>query len=310
MHSLPNSEKHLQQVKTTAAGLMQQKSNAAVQSQETPMPESVKVWLARLSLLYGVPFEHLVANSNMLPAESIRFFYVDPNWINTLCDGALSVGVQNSEDKLIQAEVYKPLYQSVRAEQQVVRRKLAKAEVPLEVVVDMPVTGLLMRSQVVSGFPGLEIIPYENKTGDATLQVLRMERLAPDVMLCLFSGSPQRIVIREPKETLCYGVTGGLKGTGILPRYLGAKPDQPVATYVPNEPANYVRPTMRAGTTDVLNVAATCSQFKTVLDKYNALRPGTNSLTPSDFAIEMVKVAEMQTFMSGLPSGTNDCVAS
>ena len=50
-------------------------------------------WLARLFLLYGVPFDYLVSDAAMLPHHSIRFFTVDPVWMRYLIQGAVSIGI-------------------------------------------------------------------------------------------------------------------------------------------------------------------------------------------------------------------------
>src|SRR5262249_28487489 len=42
---------------------------------EHVVPFDIRQWLARLRLLEGVPFAYLVADSELLPLESIRFFY-------------------------------------------------------------------------------------------------------------------------------------------------------------------------------------------------------------------------------------------
>ena len=51
-------------------------------------------------LLYGVPFQYLVPDEKMLPAKSIRFFYLNPEWINCLLQGACSVGRTSQTDEL------------------------------------------------------------------------------------------------------------------------------------------------------------------------------------------------------------------
>ena len=56
------------------------------------LPEVVRTWLARGRLLEGVPFQHLVADSELLPPESIRFFFLDREWTDAMTQGALSVG--------------------------------------------------------------------------------------------------------------------------------------------------------------------------------------------------------------------------
>src|SRR5271170_7711130 len=59
---------------------------------DQPPPRSVTQFLGRLNLLHGVPFAYLVADEKLLPAESLKFFSIDPEWINALLGGALSVG--------------------------------------------------------------------------------------------------------------------------------------------------------------------------------------------------------------------------
>lgn len=306
MYALPEIKNHVAALKQLSALRMQRINKDALASDENPMPDLVKTWLAKLTLLYGLPFEHIAANSAMLPAESIRFFYVDPNWVNALTDGALSVGVQNSQEVFIQTAVSESVRSSIHAEKQTVRCRLAGAELPEEVEV-RPVAGFLMRSELVAGWPGLEILPYSDTAGTQLVSILRLERIAPDVMLCLLADVPHNILIREPKEALSFGVTGGLSGTGMLARYLGAKPDQPVADFLPAETSNYVKPVLRDSALRVFNATATRDGFKQVLQNNNALRPGTTTLSPADFAIQIVKVSEEQRFISGLQTGANDC---
>ena len=306
MHTLPELKKYVGSLKQLAERRMERINTNALANDESPMPELIKTWLAKLTLLYGLPFEHIAANSSMLPAESIRFFYVDPNWVNALTDGALSAGIQGSGDLYMQVAVSASVRAAVHAEKQTVRHRLAGAELPEEVDVN-PVSGFLMRSELVAGWPGLEIRPYADAAGTQLISILRLERIAPDVMLCLLADVPNNILIREPKETLSFGVTGGLSGTGMLARYLGANADQPVADFLPPEPPNYVKPVLRDAALRVFNAAATRDGFKQVLQTNNALRPGTTTLSPADFAIQIVKVSEEQRFISGLQTGAKDC---
>jgi hypothetical protein len=59
----------------------------------------LRSWLVRLRLLEGVPFANLVADTELLPAESMRWFYLDRRWTDALVQGALSVGTVNSDDR-------------------------------------------------------------------------------------------------------------------------------------------------------------------------------------------------------------------
>ncbi len=67
---------------------------------DTAMPAELRKWLVRLRLLEGVPFANLVADSELLPAESIRWFYLDRRWSDAIVQGALSVGTVNSDDRI------------------------------------------------------------------------------------------------------------------------------------------------------------------------------------------------------------------
>lgn len=60
------------------------------------IPDDILAWFNNLALYKGVPFNNLVPSEQMLPSESIRFFYIDPNAIDAMIDGALSLGVQTS----------------------------------------------------------------------------------------------------------------------------------------------------------------------------------------------------------------------
>jgi hypothetical protein len=70
--------------------------------------------------------------------------------------------------------------------------------------------GFLMRSAIVAGWPGLEVCGYRTDREDEgeKLDLLRLERLAPEVLLCIFSEIPGLVVINEPSEGFHFGVTG------------------------------------------------------------------------------------------------------
>jgi hypothetical protein len=63
------------------------------------LPDTARDWLAALRLGEGVPFQYLVLDDRLLPAESIRFFYLDRNWTDALVAGALSVGAITTADR-------------------------------------------------------------------------------------------------------------------------------------------------------------------------------------------------------------------
>lgn len=180
---------------------------------EPALPDPIGNWLARLRLLYGVPFNYLVPDSRLLPVESIRFFYIDRNFTDRLVDGALSVGKTTTREFLHHQSVHGEVKRHADIEEQLLRRQLRGEGVGIIERADAAdITGLLLRSRAVSGWPGLEVKAYTGTTRDTPtesgrkLTLLRMDRLAPDVLLCLFQGVPTRVDIEEPREGIQFGV--------------------------------------------------------------------------------------------------------
>ena len=174
------------------------------------MPQNIENWLGKLSLLKGIPFNYLVPDERMLPIESIRFFYLDPAWIASMMDGALSIGrVDGQQEKILHQN--KLVDTASNANQ---------------------ISGFLLRSSVVAGWPTLQIngydyvfsetkprpgdqdvddwknegIPELNAAGKSSaLEILRMERLSSNVLLCLFQGDAKVVDIHERPEAIHFG---------------------------------------------------------------------------------------------------------
>jgi hypothetical protein len=164
-------------------------------------PDTVQIvsWLSRLHLLYGIPFNYLVPDIRMLPDESIRFFQVDENWITALIDGAFSPGATIATSSFSQA--MQPQVQAyVNENLSAVRSAMLNEEPGGSSPGDL--SGFFLRSSVVSGWPGMEITGYSDTAGEQPLQILRMERLSPTLLLCLFNGIVARVEMSEPAETL------------------------------------------------------------------------------------------------------------
>ena len=88
---------------------------------DTAMPAELRNWLVRLRLLEGVPFANLVADSELLPAESIRWFYLDRRWSDAIVQGALSVGTANSDDRIQLTAQYAAIRAELDTEERNVR---------------------------------------------------------------------------------------------------------------------------------------------------------------------------------------------
>lgn len=198
---------------------------------EAEMPPYMESFLAHLRLLVGVPFDYLVPDARLLPDESIRFFYLDRSWTDRLVDGAMAVGKIGSRDQAFHQARSGPVSQQIDLTERIVRdlqRKrdsfsnLKQANDANPAAADV-VTGFLLRSAAVSGWPHMEVRAYSQDIQDgktpfdpsldpaksAQLPTLRLELLSPSVMIALFQGIPQLVTIEEPHHGIVFGVHAG-----------------------------------------------------------------------------------------------------
>lgn len=182
---------HVQQLREAERQLLHPRlpfSDAATTA--VSIPSEITTWFERLSRLEGIPFNYIVPDERLLPVESIRFFSVDPLWIDCLLDGAFSIGRVTTVDYQADTEMA-----HVAANPHAI------------------LSGFLLRSNVVSGWPGLLVDGYGEIINDdsfeptsSPLPLLRMERLSPTVLLCLFAGELQTVDIHQQPEMLHFGL--------------------------------------------------------------------------------------------------------
>ena len=166
--------------------------------------ESVLEWLGRLRMLIGVPFSYLVPDDGLLRPETIRFFYLDRNWTDAAVDGAVAAGTYGTRDRVTwqqrHAEARDAVDESERRQrpggESVTAAGSGTAKAPT-------LSGFLLRSRAVSGWPGLHVRGFR---GNRRLVIMRMERLAPAVMLVIFDDIPDRMEIEEPRQGIQFGV--------------------------------------------------------------------------------------------------------
>ena len=216
-----------------------------------PPPESVVQSLCRYHLLQGLPLSYLLPDPALLPDESIRFFFIDPQWMQALVTGVLSVSAAGTNG---QAFVARHLDAAIAAVRQRLR---ASAE---------PITGFLLRSGLVSAYPHLDVRafgtdatgkppapgadPDDPTTAALQLPTLRLETIAPDLLLALFAGVPAAIWIEEPHHGLRLGlltddqrpqpyvttpagaqVPAPFRGTALTPVYAQGDPGSGIGGY-------------------------------------------------------------------------------
>ncbi|HEX4832096.1 MAG TPA: hypothetical protein VH478_13515 [Trebonia sp.] len=183
---------------------------------EVTVPDDLAAWLGRLLTLAGVPFGYLVPDEAMLPPESIRFFRLDEQWVTALLDGAFSLGRNltaqaGGASASLDGALLGPVAASARAAAPL--RPRAEVAPPGPADAGAPWTGFLLRSRIVTDYPGLgvNVYPAGATPADpqpALLPVRRLDRLGPrgDTLLCLVHGEAYRVDVHQAPELLHYGI--------------------------------------------------------------------------------------------------------
>lgn len=243
---------------------------------DDPDTKRIADWLANLWRLNGVPFAYLVPDERMLPPESIRFFWLDDDWLTCLIDGAFSLGRSTSGDEE--------------------REQDAVAGLTERATTAGPVTGFLLRSAVVAGWPGLEVRAYAAADKKTVRDPVRIERLADDVLFCSFHGEVGCVTISEPAQTLHFGflapdVAGGDYEKQL--KYVDAEGHVP-GTLIPDV---HVTPRFRAGDRRVVDVLGLKDDVHGTLVSSGGIGDGA-PYTPAEFALELVEGVEEVDFVN------------
>lgn len=247
------------------------------------VPVDIQDWLGRLLLLYGVPFHYLVPEEGMLPPESIRFFYLDPGWIKCLLEGACGVGRSSTVDDLLDQHLRNQFLDYAG-------KKASEVRAGKKGDLRWPLSGFLLRSLVVEGWQGLEMkaagVDGEGNRLDP-LEPLRIDRLSPEIMLCIFNGKVTDIEITQPPEGMHFGASakGGNAFQKLHLRKLfpadaaGDDLDLP-ATDVP----------MRADVQRVIDIQSLANQMHSRLNDVRAIDGTANGpFTSAEFGVQMVE---------------------
>ena len=167
----------------------------ALQGTETALAEQTKkigLWFDQLNKLEWVPFNYLVPDDTMLPQESICFFQVDQLWLNCLLRGAFSIGRVTGNDSSQEAQQLSEVIQNDYSS----------------------LSGFLLRSQLVSGWPDLLVDAYSERydSDDAIdasvtpMKPIRIVHLAEDLLLCLFEGEVKTAEVYLKPQAIQFGV--------------------------------------------------------------------------------------------------------
>lgn len=268
--------------------------------EDTAMPAELRNWLVKLRLLEGVPFANLVADSELLPHESIRWFYLDRRWTDALVQGALSVGTVNSDDRIQLAAQYEAIRAELDTEERNVRMH---SDASRQSGGAGPISGFLLRSSAVSGWPGLHVRAFDVDPveGDEAryddivendprrIRLLRLERLAPAVLLCLFDGIPKVVHVEEPRQGIQFGFmhrdNGTQRSATLRPR------NKNTFDYLSDDSSNDINVPFRVGSSGVVDIRR--------LSDALAAKPDTGAadgLDSAEYALQLIRFPWRQVF--------------
>ncbi|WP_199863153.1 hypothetical protein [Streptomyces sp. CB00316] len=228
--------------------------------------KKVTDWLDALRRLELLSLSHLVPDPRALPAESIRFAYLDPAWVRAAVDGAVSVGVGHALDADLNA--------------------LATGGGPV------PKCAVLVNSSLVENWPKAIVTAHK---GTEVVGPVREAVFGTQIRLALFPEVIDRFELAEPPRGLCFGI--GDLGTIELREITGDRIGHPMGEFPPPPPADdsRFRRFLRPGGKDVLNVDGTGDALVPALSSAHGLTGGQR-ISSAQFALQMINAPQAQTF--------------
>jgi hypothetical protein len=161
------------------------------------------------------------------------------------------------------------------------------------------VTGFLLRSQIVSGWPRLSVKAFSDTQKHVEIPKLRMQRLSDDVLLCLFDGVMADFEIREAPEQLHCGVELNPSDNSLrttLRQVVGDTPGRQYLTDPKGGPPDALVPARVDGQTLMIAQAANNIGAKLTTD----FAQDIPSFTSAELALELVKgVGEVEFRLGG-----------
>jgi len=165
------------------------------------LPAPIVHFLLQSFRFINFPFNYLVPDKRLLPDESLRFFKVDFTWLRSFLYGVISIGEKISFEKTekIISNIWEELNRQISS---IVKER------DYYVNEEQGIYGLLMQSDAVSGWPALQVEAYNGATDTGKrkqIALLHKSYLADNVMLCLFYGRMEQIVIHFPMGASHFG---------------------------------------------------------------------------------------------------------
>lgn len=150
-------------------------------------------WVLDRYHLVNLPPHYLITNASMLPLECVRVFQIDPNWINAMIDGGLSLAnhLDRNDDRLRTA---------IKG---AINWYLTTPIAHLNYVPPVPSYGFFVHSELITKFPDLVVDTQPAVGASDPPMVLRQVRLDDNLLLCLLHETPAAphctsILLRPP----------------------------------------------------------------------------------------------------------------
>lgn len=166
---------------------------------DVEMPERLWKWLLDIRLLRHVPIAYLVPDIALLPPESIRFFHVNPTWVDRVIDGVLSARQVGTVEAVFR---YSLLNMTRDGLDEALKTMSGGTWDPA-----MGMTGMLVRSELAARWP--EMTVEAEATADQKKQklfVFRQEPISKGLWIALIGGVPSAVRLIEPAVGVRYGV--------------------------------------------------------------------------------------------------------
>ncbi|SRR5579871_461530 len=168
------------------------------------MPQRLYDFLIGLRLLRNIPLSYLVPDAALLPTEAIRFFHLDPTWMDRVVDGVFSVANTGTLDMVYSAGMLASIRLTLDNGLEALAQQIESTST-WKVADGM--TGMLIRSELVRRWPNIVVRAYGGEDEAAKpVAVLRAKTLSKDVLVVVFAGMPTLVELREPYVGIRFGV--------------------------------------------------------------------------------------------------------
>lgn len=237
----------------------------------------IRAFLTDLQHLRGVPLSYMVPYPAMLPPETLCFFYIDPNWMAALYQGALSLAGFPST---LMPSLPSPSTQGT----------------------GVPCFGFLLNSQIVSHFPN-SIYTATGANSRATVAPCRLETINATTLIGLYDEPLISLNVSQPLEGFQLGFLDFTENTSISYTQIlrctcgsvGAASRESV-TFTARQPTN--------GAMQVIGFADLFTQMNTAAEADTSAFPG--GLTLMDFGMQIIAEAVQLNLAIKLPSAPSE----